>query len=541
VGIGSVWHLGGGTPEIPDSPSGGATAERERLDQALSTVRAEIKRVRASAAREIGTAEAEIFDAHLLLLDDVDLLTEVRERIDGGDAAPPAWAAGTGRVATEFAALDDPYLQARAADVEAVRDQVLRALLGMTAAAANGSGVLVAAELTPADAAALDPARVTGVLLAFGSPTSHGAILARTRGVPAVVGLGPSILEVADGTPVVLDGGTGEVVVAPGPEVLETFEKRAAAQAADRSRAAARSSTPAVTRDGVPIAVGANVGSLADARAGAAAGADMAGLVRTEFLFLDRDAAPDVDEQEATYRAIAEALAGRRITLRTLDVGGDKPLRYLPGPAEDNPFLGVRGLRHSLAHPDLFAVQLAAMVRVARDAPINIMFPMVSTVDEVIAARSLLDAAGPRPPGLRVGIMMEVPAAALKIKAFAPYVDFVSIGTNDLTQYTLAAERGNSALATLADGLDPGVLSLIDTICRAAATGDFDVAVCGEMAGDPATTAILAGLGVRELSMAPPAIPTIKERVRTLDLTAATDLAARAVAQPSAAAVRELR
>jgi phosphoenolpyruvate-protein phosphotransferase/dihydroxyacetone kinase phosphotransfer subunit len=538
IGIGAVWHLGRGAPEIPDLPSQGAEAEQKRLDQALGAARGEIERVRKTAVRDIGAAE--IFDAHLLLLDDTDLLADVRGRIGDGEAAPPAWAAGTGRVAASFEALPDPYLQARAADVRAVGDQVLRALLGVAAGTADGSGVLVAADLTPADAAGLDPARVTGVLLAYGSPTSHGAILARTRGVPAVVGLGPSILEVADGTPVVLDGGTGEVIVEPSATELAAFEKRAFAQAADRARVFAHAWSPAVTRDGVTISVGANIGSLADAQAAAAQGADMAGLVRTEFLFLDRDAAPDIDEQEAAYRAIAEALGGRRITLRTLDVGGDKPLRYLPGPVEDNPFLGVRGLRHSLAHPELLSTQLRAMVRVARDFPVNIMFPMVSAVDEVIAARALLDAAGSEPPDLRVGIMMEVPAAALKAAAFAPHVDFVSVGTNDLTQYTLAAERGNPALAALADGLDPGVLHLIAAIGRAAAGGDFEVAVCGELAGDPSATAILAGLGVHELSMAPPTIPGIKDAVRALDLTTARTLAARALTQPSAAAVRDL-
>jgi phosphocarrier protein FPr len=267
----------------------------------------------------------------------------------------------------------------------------------------------------------------------------------------------------------------------------------------------------------------------------------MAGLVRTEFLFLDRDAAPDVDEQEAAYRAIAAALPGRRITLRTLDVGGDKPLRFLPGPAEDNPFLGVRGLRHSLAHPALLTDQLRAMVRVAREFPVNIMFPMVAAVDEVIAARRLLDeaVAGERPAGLRVGIMVEVPAAALKAAAFAPYVDFVSIGTNDLTQYTLAAERGNAALAALADGLDPGVLRLIDSVCRASA-GRFEVAVCGELAADPVAVPVLTGLGVRELSMAPPSIPAVKETVRDLDLTTAAIRAADALNEPSAEAVRAL-
>jgi phosphocarrier protein FPr len=368
---------------------------------------------------------------------------------------------------------------------------------------------------------------VTGVLLAFGSPTSHAAILTRARGIPAVVGLGPAVLDIPDGTPIALDGSTGEVAVDPPAEALAAFRERAAGQAADSARAAARAASPAVTRDGVPVAVGANLGSVADAHAAAAHGADLAGLVRTEFLFLDRDEAPGVAEQEAVYRAIAEALGGRRITLRTLDVGGDKPLRYLPGPAEANPFLGVRGIRHSLAHPGLLADQLLAVVRVAHDAPVSVMFPMVSTVDEVVRARALLDAAvardgRARPAGLHVGIMVEVPATALKAAAFAPYVDFISIGTNDLTQYALAAERGNAALAALADGCDPGVLRLVDLACRGVA-GRAEVAVCGELAADERAVPLLTALGVRELSVPPFAVPAVKEAVRAAgaDRTAA--------------------
>jgi multiphosphoryl transfer protein len=529
IGIGPVWRLGNAPLEIPDEQSRGAAGERQRLDHALAVAREQIELVR----HNVGAGEAGIFDAHLLLLDDADLHDQAQRRLEDGDAAPRAWADAIERTAAGFEALDDPYLRARATDVRAVGDEVLRTLLGVTATPASGDGVLVAAELTPAEAASLDPARVSGVLLAYGSPTSHGAILARTQGTPAVVGLGPALLDLPDGTPVVFDGGTGEVVVSPTADQERAFRVRADAQQAQRARAAERATAPAVSRDGVTVSVGGNVGSVADAAAAAANGADMAGLVRTEFLFLDRDAAPDVDEQEATYRAIAEALDGRRVTLRTLDVGGDKPLRYLPGPAEENPFLGVRGLRHSLAHPGLLADQLRAMVRVARDHPVSIMFPMVSTVDEVVAARQLIESA---PPGLRIGIMVEVPAAALKAAAFAPYVDFVSIGTNDLTQYALAAERGNPALASLADGLDPGVLQLIAAVCRALP----EVAVCGELAADPAAVPLLTGLGVRELSMAPPMIPAVKEAVRGLDVKEAARLAAAALTQPSAEAVRAL-
>ena len=514
IGVGPAWHLRDSTPDIPDVPSQGADAEARRLDRALDDVRAEVRRLRANT----GGGEAGIFDAHLLLLDDDDLLDDARTRIAEGTPAPQAWAAASSRVAAEFAALGDPYLQARAADVRAVSGQVLRSLLSVTATPSSGTGVLIAHDLTPAEAAGLDPATVAGIVLAAGSPTAHGAILARARGIPAVVGAGAAVLEVATGTTIALDGRTGEMVVSPSPATLTAFAGRATEQAGRRERALSAATGPARTPGGVTIGVGANVGSADDARAAAANGADHAGLVRTEFLFLGRDAAPGVDEQVATYRAIAEALGGRRITLRTLDVGGDKPLPYLPSPHEDNPFLGVRGLRHSLAHPDLLADQLTAIVTVARETAVSVMFPMVSTLAELHAARRALDEAvtrtGPgRPTGLQVGIMVEVPAAALKAATFAPHIDFASIGTNDLTQYTLAAERGNPAVAALSDALDPGVLRLIDATCRG--VGDrATVAVCGELAADEKAVPVLVGLGVRSLSVAPPAVPAVKEAVR---------------------------
>jgi len=288
--------------------------------------------------------------------------------------------------------------------------------------------------------------------------------------------------------------------------------------------------------------VAANLGSVADARAALAAGADGAGLVRTEFLFLDRSAAPSVEEQQDEYAAIAEAMDGRRVTLRTLDVGGDKPLPYLPMPHEANPFLGQRGIRLSLDHRDLLRDQMVAICHTARTHPTSVMIPMVSTPGEMIEARQvLLEAAGPGglPHGLHVGTMIEVPSAALKIEAFLPYVDFVSIGTNDLTQYTLAAERGNGAVADLSDPLDPGVLQLIDHVCRAA-RGRIDVAVCGEAASDELAIPVLVGLGVRELSVAPPAVPRVKAAVRELDVKRCASLAREALTLAGAGEVRKL-
>ena len=568
IAIGPVRRTVAGPPPAAPSTAAGPVAagdgpaypaaEARRLAAAVAAVRAGVTAVRDRVAAELGAAEAGIFAAHLLLLDDPDLRTGADQRIAAGATAAAAWAEVLGKAEAEWAALADPYLRSRAADLAALRDQVLDALAGRDrpegagrasfgaeapGASAAGEGVLVAADVTPAEAVMLDPSTVAGVVLAYGSPTAHSVILLRARGIPAVVAAGPDVLELVPGTVLALDGGTGEVVVEPGPDQLATFAARRddARRKAVRARAAA--GDPAVTTDGVRVAVGANLAGLADAHAALAAGADLAGLVRTEFLFLGRTSAPDQDEQVAAYRGLAEALGGRRLTLRTLDVGGDKPLPYLPVPASANPFLGVRGLRLSLLRPALFATQLAAIVRVAHETPVTVLFPMVSTVDEVQAARSALDAAvgavgKGTPSGLRVGVMIEVPAAALKAAALAGLVDEFNIGTNDLTQYALAAARGDGGVAALGDPWDPGVLQLIAAVCRAAA--DRPVAVCGEFAADADAVALLVGLGIRELSVTPAAVPAVKEAVRAVDAGSAAATAREALLEPSAVAVRAL-
>ncbi|WP_433782135.1 phosphoenolpyruvate--protein phosphotransferase [Actinomycetospora sp. CA-101289] len=544
IGIGPVRVARPASVAVPAPRDGTPSEQHDRLDEARTAARGDLVAVRDTAAREIGQAEAAVFDAQLLLLDDLDLLGDAAAHIAAGADAARAWADAVDGVERAFADAADAYLRARAGDVRDVRDRVLRALGGVVVDnAATPDGVLVADDLTPAAAAALDPARTPAVVLAAGSPTAHAAILLRARGVPAVVGGGASLVARAgEATLLAVDGSTGEVVVDPDEATLAVFRERAAALAGRRDEALARAHEPAVTRDGTTVLVGANVGSAADARG--ATGADLAGLVRTEFGFLGRSEAPDVDDQEASYRAVAEAMAGRRITLRTLDVGGDKPLDYLPMPAEANPFLGVRGIRLALARPRLLADQLEAVVRVAHDHPVDVMFPMVATLDELTAARRALDDAiatvgRGRPADLRVGIMVEVPAAALKAAVFAPHVDFFSIGTNDLTQYTLAAERGNDQLAALADALDPGVLALVAATV-AGAGADVLVAVCGELAGDEQAVPLLIGLGVRELSVAPGAVPGVKRAVRNVEVGSARELVAAALACPDAGAVRAL-
>ena len=543
LGIGPAYSARAGAISVPDTPGEEPAAEWRRLGTAIAEVRRAITTLRARTAREVGEDEASIFDAHQLLLDDDALLGGARQRIDKGHNAAAAWSAEVSELAAQFAALPDPYQQARAEDVRAVGDQVLRAILGTAAGSASASGVLVTSDLTPAEAAELDPSRVAAVLLAFGSPHAHNVILLRAKGIPVVVGAGPGVLAIPDGTTVAVDGTRGEFIVDPADDVREDFQTRVTLSARRQREARARAAEPAVTRDGVTIGVGANIGSVDDARAAASQGADFAGLIRTEFLFLGRAQAPDVDEQLAVYRKIAESLDGKRITLRTLDVGGDKPLEFLPTPAELNPYLGVRGIRLALAHPELLSDQLLAVTRLAQQTPVSVMFPMVSTLDELLAARRSLDEAvrraGPRPPtGLQVGMMVEVPAAALKSAAFARHVDFLSIGTNDLTQYALAADRNNDAVATIGDTFDPGLLRLIAATCRGAA-GHASVSVCGEFAADERATTLLIGLGVDALSVTPPAIPATKEAVRNVDRQQAEGAAESALAADSAAAVRE--
>jgi multiphosphoryl transfer protein len=543
VAVGPAWIATTGTPAVVDAPVGDPAWEWRRLRAAIAAVRRSTVQLRARTARDLGAAEAAIFDAHLMLLDDPDLLGQVRRGIENGKSAGVAWMESIGRLESRLAGLADSYQRARAADIGAIGAQVLRSLHGSSVDSELKDGILIAADLTPAEAAALDPVQVQGIVLAYGSPAAHAAILARSLGIPMIVAAGPGVLALADGTPVALDGEAGQLVVDPDRPTVDRYLARARARQETEARARVRAGEPAVTKDGVLVEVGANVGSVADAEHARSAGADLAGLVRTEFLFQDRAEAPDVDEQVAAYQAVAAALGGRRLTIRTLDVGGDKPLPYWPVDQEANPFLGLRGIRLALRHQEQLRAQLLAVCRVARELPVSVMFPMVSTVDELTAALEVLDDAiaasgGSRPSALQVGMMVEVPAAALKAAAFVPYVNFFSIGTNDLTQYALAAERGNHAVALLADPLDPAVLSLIDSVVRAAS--GLPVAVCGEAASDPDAVPLLLGLGVRELSVAPAAVPTVKQAVRGVDLAAATELARQALTAPGAATVRSL-
>jgi phosphoenolpyruvate-protein phosphotransferase/dihydroxyacetone kinase phosphotransfer subunit len=542
IGIGPKWTIGGGDVMVPET-GGEVDAESEwhSLQTAISATRPEISQTQDRLLRSGDRQNAAIFDAHLMLLEDTEILNDVKHRIEGGAAAAAAWKTALEAVEAEWAALDNAYLNARTADVRAVRNQVLRQLLGERRHITSQPGILVTNDLAPNDIAVLDPDLVAGIVTAAGSPTSHTAVLARALGIPAVVAAGNDVLDIAAGTELIVDGTAGTVLVDPSPATVDDYRARATQMATADSEASGRAQQPAVTSDGVVISVAANIGPVSDALIAVAGGADAIGVLRTEFLFLERTDPPSVAEQEAEYRRIAEALGGRRLTIRTLDVGGDKPIDYLPLPQEANPFLGIRGIRVSLRHPELLHAQLTAAVQVASDHPVSVLFPMVATVAELDETLAIVDTVygeqGGRPADFEVGIMVEVPAVAANAAVFARRVDFFSIGTNDLAQYALAAERGNPSVAGLSDALDPGVLRLLTSVV-AGAGDSTKVAVCGEIAADLTAVPVLIGLGVDELSVTPYAVPRVKDEVRRWSKADAVVLAAEVIDLESAGAVR---
>jgi phosphocarrier protein FPr len=543
VAAGEAHHLHGAFGPPPDRQASDPQNERTRLTVAIAEARTAIERDRDTVAARAGKADAAIFDAHLVLLDDEALLEPAHRAIDAGATAERGFYDATVEVADRYRALEEPLLQERAADVLDVGRRVVGALTGEPGSGPAPAGIVLAGELTPADAAALDPTRVTGIATAHGTATAHAAILARALGLPAVVGVGDSILAIPEGTTVLLDGETGTILLDPPENVLrEASERR---ERAEHRRRAARERTheTGATRDGARIEVFANLGSVADAVKAVEFGAEGVGLLRTEFLFLDRLELPGEDEQAATLREIAVALDGRPLVVRTLDAGADKPLPALPMPPEANPFLGVRGIRLTLQRRDVLDTQLRAILRVAAEHTVKVMLPMVATVDEIRAAREALDRAradtGIDAP-LEFGIMVEIPAAALTAASLAEHVDFFSLGTNDLTQYTMAAERGDERLAPLLAGPQPGVLRLVEATVAGATVHGRWVGVCGELAGDPAAAILLAGLGVTELSMAPALVPEVKEALRRVDLATAQAAARAALDAPDATAARAL-
>ncbi|MBS0397184.1 MAG: phosphoenolpyruvate--protein phosphotransferase [Proteobacteria bacterium] len=524
---------------VADVAAGEPAAERERLKAALTAVRASLERLATTASGE----RRGLLEAHCALLEDPGLQRRAWELIAGGAGAAMAWRTTLREAGEVLAGLADARMAERRADLRDIEQQVLGVLAGRAPGVhldLPAGAILIAEELLPSQFLALDAARLGGVCMAAGGATAHVAILAAAAGVPMLVGAGPAVLGIREGTVLAVDAEAGELWVEPDPADQRRIAAQRELRASQREADAAAASHPAATTDGTRIHVFANLGGIAEAVAAVQGGAEGCGLLRTEFLFLERARAPDADEQLAVYQAVAARLAGRPLAIRTLDAGGDKPIAYAPLPREDNPALGLRGLRTSLAHPQLPDAQLEAIARVEPAGQCRVLLPMVTDPGEVRAVRARLRAVASRlgrvaPP---LGVMIETPSAALLAVQLAPEVDFFSIGSNDLAQYTLAMDRLHPILAPRLDALHPAVLRLIELAAEAGDGRGIGVAVCGALASDPEAVPVLVGLGVRELSAAPAMVARIKGCVRRIALDESAALARAALDDADAAAVR---
>lgn len=529
--------------EIAVDESGrGVAHESAELERARSEVRERLQRM----STEAHATAKDVIAAHLEFLDDWELVASARRSISRGKSAAFAWRRAVRDSADTLRALGDSRLTERIDDLLDLESQVLQVLVGTAPVAAPmlvERAIVVCDDLKPSQFVALDTARLAGICMASGGPTSHVAILAGALGVPMLVAAGAAILSIAAGESLILDAEAGVLHVAPDAAALEAAEHTLVARQQRKQAEQACAQVECRTADGERIEVFANLGSATEASLATANGAEGCGLLRTEFLFLERSSAPDENEQRREYQSIADALNGRALVVRTLDIGGDKPIPYLPLPAEANPALGLRGIRTSLWRPDLLRTQLRAILAVQPYDRCRVLLPMITDVGELRAIRRIVteicrELNRTSPPSL--GVMIETPAAAMLADQFARECDFLSIGTNDLTQYALAMDRTHSELAHRNDGLHPAVLRLIERVSHGAQRYQRLVAVCGGLASDPLAVPLLIGLGVRELSVVPGSIPHIKSLVRTLTLESSASLAASALQLDSADAVRAL-
>jgi phosphoenolpyruvate-protein phosphotransferase len=506
-----------------------AAAEIARLREASKATSRALRDLAASI-RESGHAdEAAIFGAQAAIARDPDLIDAAAVEIERqGIDAIGAIAIAASAVSGRLAALEDERLSGRSTDVLDVGDRIARHLAGLPAdATMRAAAVIVGDDLAPSLTATLPRELILGIALERSSPTAHAAILARAYGIPAVVGatgLLDAVRSAGAATEVAIDGATGEVVVGPDAADQARFDRLAADASATRDRDLGEATAAARTADGVEVALLANIGNPDESGPAVALGARGVGLFRTEFLFLERSDPPSEDEQTVAYRRVVEAFPGQPVVIRLLDVGGDKPIPYLPMPREDNPFLGVRALRIADQQPAVFVTQLRACYRAAAAGPIKVMAPMVADagdVDVLLAlaarARDELQREGTRIGRVDLGVMLEIPSAILTAPGYMGQIAFASLGTNDLLQYTLAADRGNPALERYRDALHPALLRMIRMAVEAADKANVPLSVCGEMAGDPQAALALVGLGIRSLSMSAASLPAVRRAIRAAD------------------------
>jgi phosphotransferase system enzyme I (PtsI) len=553
IGIGPAFVLASEDLAVRDFtvPDDRVETEIEFFLKALQASRRDVAQMRTGIAAELGEKEAAIYDAHLMMLDDPDLRRTVTDGIrtsrrNAGVVFRDYMAA----VAARLERVEDEYLRERRSDIVDIERRVLRYLVGggQRRVGPPGPAIVIAHDLGPSDVALLDRERVLGLVTEVGSRTSHSAIVARGRGIPAVVGARDLLPHVRTGDMSLVDGFRGEVDLSPDAETVSRYRARAARLDQDLEVLRGLRDLPAETEDGHRVELAANIELPNEVEAVMAVGADGVGLFRTEFFYLDRAELPSEEEQFRAYRAVAERLAPRPVIFRTMDLGGDKVASYLGATHETNPFLGYRGIRFALHHPEVFRAQLRAIYRASAFGSVRLMFPMISGLDELRRAHGLceevkaeLERTGvAHDPELPVGIMVETPSAVWEADLMAQIARFFSIGTNDLTQYTLAMDRDNERLADLYEPMSPSVLRSIrhTTICGHAA-GRW-VGVCGEMAGDPRAAVLLVGLEVDELSVSCYDLPRVKAAIRSVTMRQAKDLAQQALQLPTARAVREL-
>ncbi|WP_367306882.1 phosphoenolpyruvate--protein phosphotransferase [Alicyclobacillus acidocaldarius] len=552
VAVAKAWLIAPSEPSVERVEVADPQAEWARVERAIAAAKEELEALRQTALDKLGEAEAQLFVAHAQMLDDPELTGQIRQAIEA-ERVNAEWAVKSviDTLVGLFDALDDEYMRQRAADVRDVGSRLLRHLQGGDGASLADLAepvVLVARDLAPSDTVQLDPALVRAFVTDIGGRTSHTAIMARSLGIPAVVGLGDITAHVESGQVLAVDGSEGLVVVEPDEAELARFSAQVERQQGERSRLAALRDAESVTLDGRRVEIAGNIGTPAEVAQVLAQGGEGIGLFRSEFLYMNRETTPTEEEQFAAYKEVAEAMAWRPVIVRTLDVGGDKGIPYLGLPHEDNPFLGYRAIRVCLDQKELFAAQLRAILRASYYGKLRVMFPMIATVEEVRAAKRELEAAKqalreegvPFDEDIEVGIMIEIPAAAVIADRLAREVDFFSIGTNDLVQYTLACDRLNERISHLYQPLNPSVLRLVKMVIDGAHAEGKWVGMCGELAGDPRATAILLGLGLDEFSMSAGSILKVRDVVRNTRYEDAKDLAARALEADTEADVLRL-
>ena len=551
VAAGPAWVYRPAAVDVDRRAAGTPDEEWQRLQDALARADEQLDGLRRRAGEQVGAGEAAIFEAQRMMLRDPELLEQIEAALAAGSSAGAAIHDALEQYAALLAALPGEYISARAADVRDVDRRVQAALRGVNLEGNSGPAVpsiILADDLTPADTIQFERGRILAFSTRRGGPTAHTAILARALGIPAVVSAPLDLERIQPSALIIVDGGSGEIVLDASPAEARAARDRQSADETAWQGLLASARQPAVTLDGVAVEVAANIGSLEEARDAVQFGADGVGLLRTEFLYLDRGDLPSEEEQVEVYRAIFDALGARPVVVRTLDIGGDKRVPYLGLPDEANPFLGWRAVRMIDGRPDVLLGQFRALLRAGANTDLRIMLPMVSSLEEVRRARALFEQARAElaaaglafAPAPQFGIMIEVPSAALLAAHFPPLVDFFSIGTNDLAQYTLAADRTNERVSALANPLHPAVLSLIQRTIQAAHAAGRWVGLCGELAGDPLAAPLLLGLGLDEFSMAPRAVPRVKQALRSLDRAACRPLAERALALATTAEVERL-